>query len=216
MPKIMPFDGLFTLDGLIHCVDIGQKRFCGEDDRSFDCQAKRDAASSKLLQHIGDRGEQEAPNALSSLADILGGNLASPDEIAHGFVRLVRNPNCRSFGARQARQYDRVAPISLNVIAGAPRGMSRRDDLADVAGGIDLPIQSVTTWSSFVDDVQSPGLIAELLQHGSDGLGRIADFAEKANVARPTSVRDGNRYRIFVNIKPEIGAKVHLGPSPCA
>ena len=101
----LPFDGLFALDGLIHCVDVSLE--CDLLRRMFEALIAEPNAMLLLpdCSNISATvAQQEAPNALSGLADILGGNLASPDEIAHGFVRLVRNPNCRKLsGARQAR-----------------------------------------------------------------------------------------------------------------
>jgi hypothetical protein len=112
---------------LIHCVDVGLER----DLLRRMIEALITEPNAMLFLPDGSNisatvTQQEAASALPGLADILGGNLASPDEIAHGFVRLIRNPDCRKLSsARQARQHDGIAPISLNVIASAPRRMSR-------------------------------------------------------------------------------------------
>src|SRR5262245_13791662 len=88
--------------------------------------------------------------------------------------------------------------------------MRRRDDFADMAGIIDLPIQAISTRPGFVDAVEPSVAIAELLQHGRDGIRCVADFSKEAGLASSPSIRDSDRDRLFVDIEAEVGAKLHL------
>ena len=98
--------------------------------------------------------QEEALDALAGLPNILAGDLARTNEIAHGFVGIVRDPDGRQFsGTREPRQHERIKPIGLDVIPSPTRRVSRRDDVADVTGIADLPMQTVPARTGFVGAV---------------------------------------------------------------
>ncbi len=78
--QYLPFDGFFALDGLIHCIDVGLEGdlLCRMGEALI-----AEPNAMLLLPDCSDistiMAQQEAPNALSGLADILGRNFTSPD-----------------------------------------------------------------------------------------------------------------------------------------
>ena len=94
--------------------------------------------------------------------------------------------------------------------------MSRRDDLADLARGIDLAIETISAGTCFVDEVQLAIAAAEFLQHSRNSIWRVGDLAVEMDFCLSSGLRNGNNNRFLVDIEPAIGVKLHDGPSPCA
>jgi hypothetical protein len=62
--------------------------------------------------------QQEPLNALPACLTSFAGDLASADQIAHGLVRAVGDPDfCQLACPRQSSQHDRVAPVGLYAVA---------------------------------------------------------------------------------------------------
>ena len=62
--------------------------------------------------------QQKARELLARLAELADCGEARPHQIAHRFVRRIRNPDRGQFaGARQPRQMARVPPVGLDALA---------------------------------------------------------------------------------------------------
>ena len=151
----LPFDGAFSIVGLIHGVDVGL-------ERDLLCRVLEALIAEPYTMLLfpdcsgipAAVAQEEALDALARLPNILAGNLARTNEIAYGFVGLVRDPDGRQFsGTREPRQHERITPIGLDVITSPTRRVSRRDDVADVTGIVDLPMQTVPARTGFVGAV---------------------------------------------------------------
>jgi hypothetical protein len=95
--------------------------------------------------------------------------------------------------------------------------VSRRDDLADLARGIDLAIEPISAGTCFVDEVQlAIAAAAEFLQHSRNSIWRVGDLAVEMDFCLSSGLRNGNNNRFLVDIEHAIGVKLHDGPSPCA
>ena len=65
--------------------------------------------------------QEKAMNALTCLSGRFDSDLTGPDEIAHRLVGLVGNPYGGEFAsAREPRQQNRIASVSLDAIASTP------------------------------------------------------------------------------------------------
>jgi hypothetical protein len=86
-------------------------------------------------------------------------------------VGLVGNPYGGEFAsAREPRQQNRIASVSLDAITSTPWRVRRRDHCTDMACAVDLPIQTVTAGACFVDHVQLAIPLGDLLQHRGNGI----------------------------------------------
>ena len=66
--------------------------------------------------------QQERGQLLALLAQILAGRAPRANQVAHGLINRVRNPNGVQFpGPQQPRQVNRIAPVGLHPISSTLR-----------------------------------------------------------------------------------------------
>ena len=81
---------------------------------------------------------------------------AQSNQIAHGFMASVGNPDRRQFaGAAPTSEHSRIAPIGLDAFAWLSRDQRRRDDLATVAETDELAINAIAARSGLVTKGQN-------------------------------------------------------------
>ena len=83
-----------------------------------------------------------------------------------------------------------------------------------MARGVDLAIEAITAGTRLIDEVQLTMPAAELLQEIGDRVRRVGDLAVKTDFACSSGPRDGDSNGFLVDIEPDIGVKIHDGPSP--
>lgn len=106
--------------------------------------------------------------------------------------------------------------IGPDAIACTPWGVSGRDNLADIARGVDLAIEAITGGTRLIVEVQLVMPTAELRQEIGDHVRRIGDLALETDVARLSFFCDGGCNGFIVDIEPDIGVKLHDRPAPGA
>jgi len=138
--------------------------------------------------------EQKRGQLLALHSQVEHRPLAGSDQVTHGLVRLVGNPDRGQFaGAVQARQRDGVAPVGLDPVTGADGDHRGCDHITLVSQGRQLTVQTVATGPGLIAEVQAlvPG--RQFLDQTVHGIGRTVDIAVETNFTAPASIGDRNR-----------------------
>jgi len=103
------------------------------------------------------------------------GDATQPDQIAHGFVIGVGNPDRRHLsGSMKTGQHGGVATIGLHPIPGLHRNQRQRHHIATMKQARKLAINAITAGAGLIAKGQRPtGTPAQL----ADGLGIIGYLA---------------------------------------
>ena len=117
---------------------------------------------------------------LAGLGEHLRCRCPGPNEIAHRFMRGIRDPyRGKLAGAMQLGQHDGVAPIGLDPVAGFDRDQRRGNHHTSVPEPADKPVKTVAARSSFVTEAQlaatSRQSLDQLAQHVS-AIGKAAQL----------------------------------------
>lgn len=145
--------------------------------------------------------QKEAQHLLSRTPQRPHRHLPGATKIAHGFVRVVGNPNRREFTRpKQRRLGHRVAPVRLHPVAGSDGNQRGRDHHAFVTERDDLPIEPVAARPGFVTERQPGVFLGQPFDHLGHGVRTAWNLAQEPRFAAPPAFGDRHRYRLLVRI----------------
>ena len=159
--------------------------------------------------------QQKRGDVLALDSVVLDRGIASPNEVPHRLVTLIRHPDRRQLtGPEQLHEIDGVAPIGFDPITWLGWDQRRCHHNAVMAHALDQAVETVTCRASLVAERQS-SMFAREFCHELPCLGfGIVDLAEIANLTVSTGI--GNRHRIaqFRRVKRHERFAMMLHDSP--
>jgi hypothetical protein len=148
--------------------------------------------------------QQEAMELLACPAHRLHGGRPRPDQVAHGLMRRIGDPDRgQRAGAMQPGQRDRVTAVGLDPVARPYRNQRGRYHRAVMAKSRDLSLQAVATRAGLITDAELAVLLAEPFDQATHGIGLVGDLALKAHLARASRLGHRHRDLRLVRIQPD-------------
>jgi hypothetical protein len=139
--------------------------------------------------------QQKRGDVLAFDSVVLDRGIASPHEVPHRLMTLVRHPDGGQLTSpEQLREIDGVAPIGLDPITRLGRGQRRRHHDAVMAEALDQPVETVSRRAGLVAERQSSVFAREFSYELAYRHLSIVELAEISNLTVSTGI--GNRHRI--------------------
>jgi hypothetical protein len=149
---------------------------------------------------------EELQEPMTPLQDIPPDGLATAQQIADGFLGLVRHMDSRQLaGAKQPDELDRVATIGLDPLAWTPWRQCRGNDLTRDAARGDLPVEVVARDPSFVTG-RDGSLAHQSPKQPLDQMGLLGHLA-LFRFSLP-GTQDGHHQLSLAVIKPHVGRSI--------
>src|SRR5512144_3076477 len=159
--------------------------------------------------------KQERQQLLSFLAQIRCRCLARPAEVTNRLVDGIRHPDRRQLaGAKQPRKRHCVTPVGLDPLAGLAWDQRGRDNRAVMTQSLNLAVQPVPRWTSFVADMQRRITLRQLADQLLDRRRRAVDLAKLPDLTVAPDI--GDRYRVLLlrRVKSDEGFAILLHGPP--
>ena len=145
--------------------------------------------------------QQKLPQPMARAQLIFLRRLAGAYHVPQRLVRGVRDPHRRQVARAVAPcQFQGVAPIRLDTVAGLHRDQGGRDDLASHTEGRQLPIEDIPGGARLVTRAQLFGG-SKALHQFTDRFRAIRNHPHRPH--RPVRLRHGDRDRVRVHIKTD-------------
>jgi hypothetical protein len=152
--------------------------------------------------------KEKAQNLLGRATQRLHCSLPGAAKIAHGFVRVVGNPDRRQFArAKQRGLRDCVAAVRLHAVSRPDRNERRRDHHTFMSELRDLSIKPIAARAGFVAEGQLAMLGRQTLHQFSYRIRPAGNLPDKSRFAPPAFDGQRHRDRVLVRIHRHIGRR---------
>jgi hypothetical protein len=122
------------------------------------------------------------------------------NQIPQRFVRGVWNPDRRQVaGSVEDRQLLRIAPVSLDPLAGLVWNHRRRGHDTLVSQGCELAVYPIPTTARFIAEIKL-AMPSKLLRHLGHGLRRVRNHTDEPHWPTSPIFCNANGYGRFMNV----------------
>ena len=168
-----------------------------------------------LARIVTAETQQKRGDVLALDSVVLDRGIASPHEIPHRLVTLIRHPDRRQLtGPEQFHEIDGVAPIGFDPITRLGWDQRRCHHNAVMADALDQAVETVTCRAGLVAERQS-SMFAREFCHELTCLGfSIVDLAEIANLTVSTGIGNCHRIAQFRSVQRHKRFAMMLHDSP--
>ena len=155
--------------------------------------------------------QQETLEMLASLAENPPCRGASPDQVTHRLMRVVRHPHRRQLASpMQFRECRSIATVGLYAVARSAWDQRRCNHDTVLIKTAQQPMDPVAARAGFIAEVKPAIRPPEFFDEASQCLGCTRNLAMKTHLATATSFRDRYRGASLMDVQSHECGKLHL------
>jgi len=161
--------------------------------------------------------EQERLDTLASFSNVERCRLARTNEVANGFVNLIRHPIELEFACpQQSGEHQRIARVVLDPIARSLRCPRRGNHSACLPELLQVAMKTIAARAGFLHKFDASLTAGDPPNKSVDRINRVRNRSKRSHFTAASGLGDRNRDTIFVHIQSDKSAKLFHGPSSCA